>query len=134
MYSSRVAHGISYAEGKEVDMKKVALTAALLSALLACSHIGLVGAQDMQTVELYAGCNPVATTYDNGTPIATIVGAVTLQEDLESIWQLEAGSWRGYSPQFPEQAGLTEVDRLDVIFICMRAAGSFERPVVAPPP
>ena len=114
-------------------MKKVTLTAALLSALLACPHIGLVGAQDMQTVELFPGCNPVATTYDNGTSIATIVGAVTPPEALQSIWQFEAGIWKGYSPQFPAFAELSEVDRLDVIFICISAAGSFERPVVAPP-
>jgi hypothetical protein len=75
----------------------------------------------------------VVTTYANGTSTATIAAAITPPEALQSIWQLEAGNWQGYSPQFPEAGGLTAVDRLDVIFICMSAAGSFERVLVAPP-
>lgn len=110
-------------------MKKAALMAALLSGLLLCLHVGLVAAQT-ESEPLVAGCNPVTTTYADATPIATIAGAVTPPEALQSIWQLEAGIWTGYSAQFPSASDLTEVDRLDVVFICMGAAGSFERPVI----
>ncbi|MGB6837987.1 MAG: hypothetical protein WBF66_09815 [Dehalococcoidia bacterium] len=110
-------------------MKKAALMAALLSAVLLCLHVGLVAAQT-ESEPLVAGCNPVTTTYPDATPIATIAGAVTPAEALQSIWQLEAGIWTGYSAQFPAASDLAEVDRLDVVFICMSAAGSFERLVI----
>lgn len=111
-------------------MKKAALIAALLSAVLLWSHGGLVAAQETEPVDLVAGCNPVTTTYADSTPIATIAGAVTPAGVLQSIWQLEAGIWTGYSAQFPAASDLAEVDRLDVVFICVSAAGSFERLVI----
>jgi hypothetical protein len=112
-------------------MKKAALMAALLSALLLCLHVGLVAAQT-ESEPLVAGCNPVTSTYADATPIATIAGAVTPAEALQGIWQLDvaAGAWLGYSPQFPAASDLTQVDRLDVVFICVNAAGSFDRPVI----
>jgi hypothetical protein len=113
-------------------MKKVALMAALLSAVLLSSHGGSVAAQETVYVPLLPGCNAVSSTYPDGTPIATIAGAVSPPEALRTIWQFEAGAgvWLGYSPQFPEASDLTQVDLLDVVWICVRTAATWERPVI----
>lgn len=110
-------------------MKKAALMAALVSALLLCLHVGLVAAQT-ESEPLVAGCNPVTSTYADATAIGDIAQAVTPPEALQSIWQYEAGVWTGYSAQFPQASDLVDVGRLDVIFICVTADGSFERPVI----
>ncbi len=110
-------------------MKKAALMAALVSGLLLCLNVGLVAAQT-ETEPLVAGCNPVTSTYADATPIADIAQAVTPPEALQSIWQYQAGVWTGYSAQFPAASDLVDVGRLDVIFICVTADGSFERPVI----
>jgi hypothetical protein len=87
----------------------------------------------MESVTLIGGtCSPVISTYPDGTPIATIGGAVSPAGILISIWQFIPGSgdWQGYSPQFPQASDLTAVNRLDVIFICVSSAGSFSRPII----
>jgi hypothetical protein len=38
--------------------------------------------------------------------------------------------WMGWSPAFPEASDLTQVDRLDVVFICVGGAATFTRPVI----
>jgi hypothetical protein len=77
-------------------------------------------------------CNPVASTYAENTPIATIAGAVSPSGILISIWWFNpsANDWQGYSPQFTSVSDLTEVDRLEAIFICVSTAGSWSRPLV----
>ena len=84
-----------------------------------------------ESVTLTGGtCNPVASTYADNTPVATIAGAVTPSGILVSIWNFEAGVWRGYSPQFPSVSDLTDIDRLDAFFICVSSAGTFSRPQI----
>ena len=85
----------------------------------------------VEAVALIAGCNPVAWTGSDGTPIATIAGAVSPSGILVALWNLSlAGVWQGYSPQFPEASDLQSVDRLGVVFVCDNAAGTFSRPVI----
>jgi CSLREA domain-containing protein len=84
----------------------------------------------VETLPLTAGCNPVAWTGANGTPIANIAGAVSPTEILVALWQFEGGVWMGYSPQFPEVSDLTQMDRLDVVFVCVSTNGTFSRPVI----
>ena len=85
---------------------------------------------DVETVALVAGCNPVAWTGTNATPIANIAGATAPAGILVAIWQFEGGVWLGYSPQFPDVSDLTAMDRLDVAFVCVSAAGTFSRPII----
>jgi hypothetical protein len=88
----------------------------------------------MQTVTLIGGiCNPVASTYADDTPIATISGAVTPSGILISIWWFDAATirWFGYSPTAPADVNnLAFVDRLEAIFICVSTAGDWSRPVI----
>jgi hypothetical protein len=84
---------------------------------------------EVDLVVLAAGCNPVASTYPNDTPIGDIAAAVSPSYALFSIWELDAGAWRGYSALYPELAELSEVNFLDVLFICMDEPGTLERPL-----
>jgi hypothetical protein len=87
----------------------------------------------MASVTLVGGaCNPVASTYPDNTPIATIAGAVSPSGILISIWWFNPGAsaWLGYSPQFPQVSNLNDVDRLEAIFICVTSAGTWSRPII----
>jgi YVTN family beta-propeller protein len=79
-------------------------------------------------------CTPVASTYPDATPIATIAGAVTPPGVLKGLWEFDGVTWLGYSPQFPAASNLTQMDRLDVVFICIGGSGpgvgTFTRPVI----
>jgi hypothetical protein len=84
----------------------------------------------MEAVDLVAGCNPVASTYPDDTPIQTIASNVGPAGSLSSLWEFEMGTWLGYSPQYPEVSDLQEKDFLDVVFICVASRGAFVRPAV----
>jgi len=87
----------------------------------------------MTSVALAGGtCNPVASTYPDDTAIATIANAVSPSGILISIWWFDTatGRWLGYSPQFPAASDLTQVDRLEAIFICVSSAGTWSRPQI----
>jgi len=84
----------------------------------------------LEAVDLVAGCNAVASTYPDGTPIGTIASNVGRTGILTSIWKFDLGTWLGYSPQFPEVSDLTETEFLDAVFICVNSPGAFVRPVV----
>jgi hypothetical protein len=85
----------------------------------------------MESVTLVGGaCTPVASTYPNGTPVTTIAGAVTPPSALISVWAFQAGTWLGYSPQFPQASQTFNVDRLGVAFICVSSAANFSRPKI----
>jgi hypothetical protein len=83
-----------------------------------------------EAVDLAAGCNPVASTYPDATPIGTIAAAVGPAGNLNALWEFEGGVWLGYSPAYPEVSDLTASDLLDVVFICVTGPGSFGRPIV----
>ncbi len=84
----------------------------------------------VETMALIAGCNPVAWTGSDDTPIADIDGAVSPSDILVALWSLEGGVWLGYSPQFPDVSDLQEMDRLDVVFVCVSTGGTFSRPLI----
>jgi len=84
----------------------------------------------MEWVALQCGtCNAVTSTYPDSTLVGDIVGAVLPAEALNDLWRFEGAMWTGYSPHFPAASDLTEVDRLDVVFICVESAATFTRPV-----
>jgi CSLREA domain-containing protein len=84
----------------------------------------------VETLPMIAGCNPVAWTGGDNTPIVTIDGAVSPAGILVALWNLEGGTWLGYSPQFPDVSNLQDMDRLGVVFVCVSTPGTFSRPVI----
>jgi hypothetical protein len=99
----------------------------------ATASVTLSSTPDMESVALVEGCNPVASTYGDGTAIATIAGGVTPAEALDAIWNFDpaTGMWQGYSPSAPAGVSdLTSVDQLDAIFVCVNAASTWSRPVI----
>jgi hypothetical protein len=79
-------------------------------------------------------CNPVASTYPNGTTIAAIAAAVSPPGLLEAIWRFTPDTALGYSPFYPEVTDLTAMSFLDVVIICVEGSGpgaaTFTRPLV----
>ena len=87
---------------------------------VATEHLPLVGGL----------CNPLASTYPDGTTIATIAEAVSPPGILVALWQFEGGIWLGYRPRLPGVGDLTSMNCLDVAFVCIGAGGTFGRPVI----
>ena len=83
-----------------------------------------------EAVALVAGCNPVTSTYPDGTPIQTFANAVGPAGNLVSLWEFEVGVWRAFSPQYPQASDLTAADMLDVVFACVAGPGAFVRPII----
>jgi hypothetical protein len=86
--------------------------------------------ESAETMNLIAGCNPLATTYPDGTTVQTLTYATSPVGILEAIWKFEGGVWRGYSPEFPQASDLTVTSFLDVVFLCVDGPGTFVRPLV----
>jgi hypothetical protein len=84
----------------------------------------------VQTLPLTAGCNPVAWTGSDNTPVATIAGAVSPPSIVVGLWELEVGVWAGYSPLYPQASQAFNVDRLGVVFICVSTPGTLSRPLI----
>jgi hypothetical protein len=83
----------------------------------------------VESVPLIPGCNPVASTYPDNTPIGDIVNAVS--SPSVSIWKFGQDAWwYGYSSDYPGIGDLTELDRLDVVFICVGHSATFTRPLI----
>jgi len=79
------------------------------------------------------GCNPIAATWPDATKIDTVAGAVAPAEALQAIWKFDpaTATWKGFSPSAPAAVNdLASVNRLDAIFICVKAAAKVSRPVI----
>ena len=91
-----------------------------------------------EAVPLAAGCNPVASTYPDGTSVETVADAVAPDGILVSIWHFEPlldialNAWLGYSPEAVQFSDLTHVSLLDTIFVCVGSPGAFVRPLFLP--
>jgi hypothetical protein len=81
-------------------------------------------------VELAAGCNPIASTYPDGTTVQTLAAAIAPPDILNAMWAFEGGLWLGYSPLYAEASNLATRNFLDVVFFCVDAVGTFVRPLV----
>ena len=87
---------------------------------------------ESESVDLVKGCNPLAATWPDATPIDTVVAGVAPAEALDAVWLFDpaSGAWQGYSPAAPEASDLESVNNLDAIFVCMNAPGTISRPVI----
>ena len=76
-----------------------------------------------------AACNPVTSTYPDGTSVQTLADAVRPPGNLRSLWMFNLGAWLGYSPQYPHVSDLMDADMLDVLFVCVFDPGEWVRPL-----
>jgi hypothetical protein len=85
-----------------------------------------------ESLDLVVGCNPLASTWPDATPVDTLANAIAPPEALDGIWAFDAnsGTWKGFSPAAPEASDLASVNELDAIFVCMNAVGTVSRPVI----
>jgi len=86
--------------------------------------------ESAEVMDLIAGCNPLTTTYPDGTTVQTLTAATAPAGILDAIWKFDAGAWRAYSPEFPEASDLAVTALLDVVFLCVDSPGTFVRPIV----
>ena len=83
-----------------------------------------------EVVSLDAGCTNITTTWSTAILAGVVAAAVSPPSAVESLWRLDnaRGQFLGFAPGSPMASNLMEVAPLDVVFICMNAAGSFARP------
>jgi len=86
--------------------------------------------ESAEVMDLIAGCNPVTTTYPDGTTVQTLTAATAPAGILTAMWKFETGVWRAYSPEFQEASDLAVTALLDVVFLCVDSPGTFVRPIV----
>jgi len=86
--------------------------------------------ESAEVMDLIAGCNPLTTTYPDGTTVQTLTAATAPAGILDAIWKFDAGAWRAYSPEFPQASDLAVTALLDVVFLCVDSPGTFVRPIV----
>lgn len=81
-------------------------------------------------VDLNTGCSNVVLTWPDGTPLSTVVAALSTAGNLNAIWWLDAAArqFRGFSPQPGAPNDLVTVNRLQPVFICLTAPGTLNRP------
>lgn len=81
-------------------------------------------------VALVGGCNNVAATWPNGTPISTLISAVSPAGVVTAVWRWDAAANRalGYSPATPAVNDLLVLNRYDAIFVCTSAPATLARP------
>jgi hypothetical protein len=99
----------------------------------ATATIPLSTVPGQETVDLPAGCLLLGSTWQDGSDIATVAGAVTPAKGLVAVWAFDpaTGAWVGFSPSAPAGVNdLRSVDRLEPLFVCMSEPGVVARPVL----
>jgi hypothetical protein len=120
----------------------VAVGLGLVAALVVYSN-PLVKAQQVATITLpapgatkalYEGCNNIALTFPDRTPVGhthpgwtppqTVVNAIEPSSALQSIWRHDAAQnrFQGFSVAAPEVSDLLTVNFLDAVWICVTAS------------
>lgn len=124
-----VPTGAAVVEGETITLTCVVDRARSVKAV---AVIKLSTTPQMETVDLVPGCNPVVSTWDDGTDIAKVAGSVAPAEALDAIWAFdpETGTALGFSPAAPEVSDLASVDLLDAFFVCANARSMLSRPVI----
>jgi len=96
----------------------------------------------MRVVDLAVGCNNVALTYPDGTPVGVAVGSINPQGALYAIWRLNATpptpgagpTFEGFAPAAPQASDLQGVNFLEAVFLCVSVPSTITMPAVQPWP
>jgi len=95
-----------------------------------------------RVVDLAVGCNNVALTYLDGTPVGVVVGSINPQGAMYAIWRLNATpptpgagpTYEGFAPAAPQASDLQGVNFLEAVFLCVSVPASITMPAVQPWP
>jgi hypothetical protein len=84
-----------------------------------------------EDIRLPTGCNNVALTWPNQTPMTLVAQAVSPSTALVAIWRLipSEGRFSGWSPVPTAPNDLIRANRLDAVFICVSEPATLTRPV-----
>jgi len=96
----------------------------------------------MRVVDLVVGCNNVALTYPDGTPVGVVVGSISPQGAMYAIWRLNATpptpgagpTYEGFAPAAPQASDLQGVNFLEAVFLCVSVPAAITMPAVQPWP
>jgi hypothetical protein len=98
--------------------------------------------EPLRVVNLVVGCNNVALTYPDGTPVGVVVGSINPQGAMYAIWRLNASpsppatgpQYEGYAPAAPQASDLQGVNFLEAVFLCVSVPATITMPAVQPWP
>jgi len=96
----------------------------------------------LRVVSLAVGCNNVALTYPDGTPVGVVVGSIDPQGAMYAIWRLNATptvpgtgpTYEGFAPAAPQASDLQGVNFLEAVFLCVSVPSTITMPAVQPWP
>ena len=85
---------------------------------------------ELETVQLFRGCNNIAVTWPNGTAIATFANAINPPQAVIAVWRYDNRQKRfsAYSPSPDALNDLTAVNRNEVLYVCLDSPGVIRRP------
>jgi hypothetical protein len=88
--------------------------------------------QMLESVALAPGCNNIALTWRDGTPLKTIAAAVKPEDKVTAFWHFDNDTQRfeGYSPAHAEVSDVDRAGRLDAVFLCITTKGTLTRPAM----
>jgi hypothetical protein len=103
---------------------------------------GIVPPLPLRVVDLVVGCNNVALTYPDGTPVGVVVGSIYPQGAMYAIWRLNATPptpvpgprYEGFAPAAPQASDLQGVNFLEAVFLCVSVPSTVTMPAVQPWP
>ena len=133
-------------------VSRVFLPLAVLAAVLLAGAGGVAAQPEEQPpdimplplrmVSLSVGCNNVALTYPDGTPVGVVVGSIDPQGAMYAIWRLNmtplspatGPAFEGFAPAAPQASDLQGVNFLEAVFLCVSAPSTITMPAVQPWP
>ena len=95
-----------------------------------------------RVVNLVVGCNNVALTYADGTPVGAVVSPIEPSGAMYAIWRLNPSppapatgpAFEGFAPAAPQASELEGVNFLEAVFLCVSVPATVTMPIVQPWP
>jgi hypothetical protein len=103
---------------------------------------GMIPPKPLRVVNLIVGCNNIALTYPDGTPVGVVIGSINPQGALYAIWRLNPSPpppttgprYEGFAPAAPQASDLQGVNFLEAVFLCVSVPATVTMPAVQPWP
>ena len=100
----------------------------------------------VRIVNLFVGCNNIALTYPDGTPVGVVAASVYPPGALYALWRLNpmppypppypppGPRYECYAPAAPQASDLQGVNFLEAAFLCVSVPSTVTMPEVTPYP